>query len=98
MPSASAKRMKEELEGYGVAPQNIRIFGQEKPKPDLQEYLTLNALRQKKQAAPDGVAEHQGKPILYFVDDDRLRDDQKTPQNSLFDNESADLPVIFRQL
>ena len=72
MAPRSAKNLREELEGYGVVAQNVRHFGQEKPKPDLQEYLTLNSLRRKNHPAPDGVVESQGRPILYFVDEQRL--------------------------
>lgn len=95
MPSASAKRLQEQLESYGVAKENVRLFGQEKPKPELQDYLTLNALRQKNRPSPDGVAEYQGRPVLYFVDEQRLT--QKTQQN-LFDESKAEIPIIFRQL
>jgi SAM-dependent methyltransferase len=94
MPSASEKRLREGLEGCGVAEKNIRFFGQQHPKPNLQEYLTLNDLRWKNKPAPDGVAEHQGRPILYFVDEQRLT--EESPQQNLF--EPSQLPTIFRQL
>src|SRR5260370_16032887 len=100
MPSASAKWLRDELKGYGVAPENVRFFGQENPKPDLQEYLTLNARRREDQPAPDGVAEYQGRPVLYFVDERRLGRAAPPSGDSLFpdDDEPAALPVIFRQL
>jgi hypothetical protein len=98
MPSASAKRLRDELSGYGVAKENVRLFGQENPKPELQEYLTLNALRRKNCPSPDGVAEHQGRPVLYFVDEQRLTRDPSKAQRSLFEDDATGLPVIFRQL
>src|SRR5947209_18506564 len=100
MPPASATRLREELQGYGVAPENVRFFGQEHPEPDLQDYLTLNALRRKNRPAPDGVAESQGRPVLYFVDEQRLTKDSSQSKDTLFpvDDEPDELPVIFRQL
>jgi len=92
MPSPSAKRLGDELSGYGVAQENVRLFGQANPKPELQDYLTLNTLRRKNLPSPDGVAEHQGRPLLYFVDEQRLT------KTSLFEGDAAELPVIFRQL
>lgn len=92
----SAKMIREELQGYGVAKENVRIFGEENPKPDLQDYLTLNALRRKNRPAPDGVAEYQGRPVLYFVDEQRLT--KNKPQQYLFDDEPDQLPTIFRQI
>jgi len=98
MPSASAIRLKGELAGYGVAAKNVYLFGQRNPKPDLQDYLTLNALRAKNRPAPDGVVKHQGKPVLYFVDEQRLTNNQTRPELGLFPDEPSDLPVIFQQL
>jgi len=98
MPSSSVTRIRDELTGYGVAKENVRLFGQENPKPELQEYLTLNALRRKNRPSPDGVAEHQGRPVLYFVDEQRLTRDASKRPRSLFEDDLAELPVIFRQL
>src|SRR5262249_15033642 len=100
MPSASANRLCDELKGYGVAPGNVRFFGQKNPKPDLQEYLTLTAQRRENQPAPDGVAEHQGRPVLYFVDEQRLAKAAPSAGGRLFreDDEPAELLAIFRQL
>src|SRR3954469_19649423 len=96
MPATSANRLRDELKGYGVAKDNVRIFGKENPKPDLQDYLTLNALRRKNRPAPDGVAEYQGRPVLYFIDEQRLS--KTKPKQDLFDDEPDQLPIIFRQL
>jgi hypothetical protein len=97
MPATAAKHLSQELEGYGVAPEKVRFFGLANPSPQLQDYLTLNALRSKNQPAPDGVAEHQGRPVLYFVDEQRLGRDASQPKQTLFD-EPTELPVIYRQL
>jgi hypothetical protein len=96
MPAASAKQLRQELESYGVAKENVRFFGEENPKPDLQDYLTLNALRRKNRPAPDGVAEYQGRPVLYFVDEQRLT--KNKPPQDLYDDEPDQLPTIFRQI
>jgi hypothetical protein len=98
MASASARHCRDQLESYGVAKENVRLFGQQNPKPELQEYLTLNDLRRKNLPAPDGVAEHQGRPVLYFVDEQRLTQDTSKPKQTLFDDDAIELPVIFRQL
>jgi SAM-dependent methyltransferase len=96
MPAQSEKEIREKLHGYGVAKENVRIFGKENPTPDLQDYLTLNALRRKNRPAPDGVAEYQGRPVLYFVDEQRLS--KSRPKQDLFDNDPDQLPTIFRQI
>ncbi|MGO8900485.1 MAG: class I SAM-dependent DNA methyltransferase [Isosphaeraceae bacterium] len=80
-----------------MAPERVRLFGQANPPPQLQDYLTLNALRRRNFPAPDGVAEHQGRPVLYFVDEQRLGGASSQPKQTLFDD-PADLPVIYRQL
>ncbi len=71
MPSDSTNRLPEELKSYGVAEGNIRLFtgGAD---PDLQDYLDLISARHSAADSPDGVAEAQGRPILYFVDETRL--------------------------
>ena len=64
MPSSSAAHLRDTLKGYGVAPANVRLFGQANPEPNLQDYLALNALRCDNRPEPDGVAEFQGRPVL----------------------------------
>lgn len=98
MPSPPATHLRDKLLGYGVAKESIRLFGQENPKPELQEYLTLNSLRRKNHPSPDGVAEHQGRPVLYFVNEQRLTRGAGKSKSSLFDDDAAELPAIFRQL
>lgn len=98
MPSSSAERLQGELKGYGVPEENVRLFGQEIPRPDLQDYLALNSLRRTNRPAPDGVVEHQGRPLLYFIDEQRLSRDASRATTNLFDDEADELPAIFRQL
>jgi hypothetical protein len=71
MPSASTNRVQEELKGYGVAEGSVCLFtgGAD---PDHQDYLDLISARHSAPDSPDGVAEAQGRPILYFVDETRL--------------------------
>ena len=97
MPSAPEKRLREELKAYGVPAGNIRIFGQGSD-PDLQDYLSLDARRRENRPAPDGVAEYQGRPILYFVDEQRLTATSRATQESLFHKEPTDLRTIFGQI
>jgi hypothetical protein len=98
MVPTSASHLLAELRGYGVAPEKVRLFGQKNPEPDLHDYLALNALRQSDSPAPDGVAENQGRPVLYFVDEQRLGRVPAGPKENLFDDDPSELPVIFRQL
>jgi hypothetical protein len=74
MSTSVASRLRTELEGYGVAQSSVRIFS-EAPGPEHQEYLDLIAARE---SSPDGVAEAQGRPILYFVDETRLTSTQQS--------------------
>jgi SAM-dependent methyltransferase len=83
---------------YGVPSKNIRLFGRD-PSPDLQDYLSLDRLRRENHPAPDGVAEYQGRPLLYFVDEQRLADESRAPQGNLYgEEEPGDLRTIFRQI
>jgi len=96
MRSESKHRIEEELTAYGVPRQNIRRFGQN-PEPDLQNYLTLNALRRNDRPSPDGVVEHQGRPLLYFVDEQRFI--APAPGKLFIDqSEPAELALIVQQL
>ncbi len=96
MPAPPVRKIRDELQSYGVAKENVCIFGEENPKPDLQDYLTLNALRRKNRPAPDGVAEYQGRPVLYFIDEQHLT--KQKPKQSFFDDEPDQIPTIFRQI
>src|SRR5262249_37005268 len=71
MPSGSTNRLREELKSYGVAEGSVRLFTGD-ADPDHQDYLDLISARHSVPDSPDGVAEAQGRPILYFVDETRL--------------------------
>src|SRR5256885_15417018 len=71
MPSASAKHLRDELKSYGATPEHVHLFS-DKPGPDHQDYLDLIAARDLAPDSPDGVAEAQGRPVLYFIDETRL--------------------------
>ena len=91
-----AAHLLDKLEGYGVAPRNVRLFGEAHPKPNLQDYLALNNCRCVNHPAPDGVAEFQGRPVLYFVDEQRIANHTSPSAGGLFGE--GELPVIFNQL
>lgn len=61
--------LKSELQNYGVA--NVRLFG-DSAKPELLDYLDLVEPRKSAELLPDGVAESQDKPLLFFVNESRL--------------------------
>src|SRR5205085_1185046 len=44
----------------------------ETPGPEHQDYLDLVMARDAAPDSPDGVAEAQGRPVLYFIDETRL--------------------------
>ncbi|VTU00982.1 type i restriction-modification system methyltransferase subunit : Type I restriction-modification system methyltransferase subunit OS=Marinobacter sp. EVN1 GN=Q672_14970 PE=4 SV=1: Methyltransf_26 [Gemmataceae bacterium] len=71
MPTPAASRLRTELVGYGIAQSSVRLFS-DAPGPEHQDYLDLIAARDSSPDSPDGVAEAQGRPILYFVDETRL--------------------------
>jgi len=74
MEIRGALDLKQELQYYGVASQNIRLFT-ESTSPDLLEYLDLvEPRRPDRQNEPllDGVAESQSRPLLFFVNESRL--------------------------
>ena len=61
--------LKSELQNYGVT--NIRLFG-DSVKPELLDYLDLVGSRESSGLLPDGVAESQGRPLLFFVNEGHL--------------------------
>jgi methylase of polypeptide subunit release factors len=71
MPTALTNRLSGELKSYGVAEENLRLFTASADAGN-QDYLDLIAARHSAPDSPDGVAEAQGRPILYFVDEIRL--------------------------
>ncbi|MBI1913855.1 MAG: N-6 DNA methylase [Planctomycetes bacterium] len=59
------------MKSYGATPEHVHFFS-DKPGPDHQDYLDLIAARDLAPDSPDGVAEAQGRPVLYFIDETRL--------------------------
>jgi hypothetical protein len=80
--------LKTELKKYGLADNSIRLFGNT-TYPELLDYLDLVKPRRQdepKELLPDGVAESQDKPLLYFVNVNRLYmspDDKETKLREL---------------
>lgn len=66
--------LKIELSKYGLPESNIRLFNAPE-SPDLLDYLDLTKLkeqRKQEKLLPDGVAESQGRPLLFFVNESQL--------------------------
>ena len=61
--------LKAELQNYGIT--NFRLFG-DSAKPELLDYLDLVEPREPSDFLPDGVAESQDKPLIFFVNESRL--------------------------
>jgi hypothetical protein len=59
-----------ELQKYGISSKSVRTFAS--AGPDLLDYLDLIESRQPDKPLPDGVAESQGRPLLFFVDESHL--------------------------
>ena len=65
--------LKTELPKYGLSESSIHLFND--PEPELLNYLDLIKPREpekQKWLFPDGVAESQGHPLLFFVNESRL--------------------------
>ncbi|HEY6170211.1 MAG TPA: N-6 DNA methylase [Verrucomicrobiae bacterium] len=60
-----------ELQNYGVTSRSIRTF-RDTAQSELLEYLDLVGPRASGDLSPDGVAESQGRPLLFFVNESRL--------------------------
>lgn len=71
--------LKVELQNYGVA--NFRLFG-DSAKPELLDYLDLVEPRASSGLLPDGVAESQGRPLLFFVNESHLAQTPNTQENN----------------
>jgi SAM-dependent methyltransferase len=69
MLGGKTMNLKAELENYGIT--NTRLFG-DSAKPELLDYLDLVEPRESSGLLPDGVAESQGRPLLFFVNESRL--------------------------
>jgi hypothetical protein len=66
--------LKSKLQNYGVGDRSIRLFDGG-ASPELLDYLDLAEPvddESKGELFPDGVAENQGRPLLFFVNESRL--------------------------
>lgn len=61
----------ESLQEYGISPGSIHTLGNS-ATPELLEYLDLVEPRREHSLLPDGVAESNGRPLLFFVNESRL--------------------------
>jgi type I restriction-modification system DNA methylase subunit len=57
-----------ELQAYGISGASVRTFGTT-AVPELLDYLDLIECRNQESVLPHGVAESQGHPLLFFVDE-----------------------------
>jgi len=74
-----------ELRNYGVSDGSVRTFGPP-VAPDLLDYLDLLEANDDNDLRPDGVAENQGRPLLFFISESRLSlpgSDQESKLNRL---------------
>ena len=60
-----------ELGRYGVPPDCVLAFS-DPPRPELLDYLDFTGPPRKEELRPDGVAQSQDKPLLFFVNASRL--------------------------
>jgi hypothetical protein len=76
MPGTAIAKVKTELSHYGIDSrgEGVRWFGGN-ATPDALDYLDLvepSGSKQPDDVMPDGVAENQGRPLLFFVNAGRL--------------------------
>jgi hypothetical protein len=63
-----------ELQNYGISNRSVRLFDKG-ASPELLDYLDLAEPADdeiKGELLPDGVAENQGRPLLFFVNESHL--------------------------
>ena len=65
------EQLETELRQYGVPPKSLKAFSCP-PRPELVDYLDLVNPRSREELMPDGVAESQGKPLLFYVSESNL--------------------------
>ncbi|MFA4835461.1 MAG: N-6 DNA methylase [Dehalococcoidia bacterium] len=85
MMLTSEAKLRDELQNYGLNRASIRLFG-DLASPELIDYLDLvepKRLDQGKELLPDGVAESQGRPLLFFVNESRLSLSPKETESKL---------------
>jgi hypothetical protein len=66
---ASQMNLTGELQQYGVDGSSVLTLGGTEAAPELLDYLDLVEPRKPGALRPDGVAESQGRPLLFFVDE-----------------------------
>src|SRR5215203_4532331 len=76
MPGGATVNLKNELPNYGVNVRGagVRWFGGN-ATPDALDYLDLvepSGPKEPGEVLPDGVAENQGRPLLFFINSSRL--------------------------
>jgi len=71
MPECATVNPEAELEKYGVPPGCVLTFA-DPPKPRLLDYLDFTDPPRKEELRPDGVAESQDRPLLFFVSESHL--------------------------
>ena len=82
MPRSGTMNLKNELANYGVSHRCIRMLG-DSPQPGILDYLDLVEPRRAQPAFLDGVAESQGRPLLFFVNESRLAQPEPEKQKQL---------------
>jgi len=80
MPANGQAFLRRELTAYGVQSKSLTLFGSA-ASPELVDYLDLvpngGARASRAKVLPDGVAESQGRPLLYVVSRARLAVDAR---------------------
>jgi hypothetical protein len=74
MPGTGTVNLRAELQNYGLTSRSIRMFGHS-ASPELLNYLDLIEPRgpdAPQELFPEGVAESQGHPLLFFINESRL--------------------------
>ena len=83
--------LKSELQNYGVT--NVRLFG-DSVKPELLDYLDLVEPPESSGLLPDGVAESQGRPLLFFVNESRLTQTQAEQEKITLSSGSSGVSLL----
>jgi hypothetical protein len=81
--SANTADLITDLQAYGVSRESLRLFdGSIEPEHCINYLDLIGEARRNTELLPDGVAESQGRPLLYFINESRLSesDDEKDHQ------------------
>ena len=89
MPSGGTLNLRAEVQSYGVSSRSFHDLAG-KASPGLLDYLDLfrwddDNQTQAGDLLPDGVAESQGRPLLFMVNESRLAQDPKEQEQQLND-------------